>query len=111
MPVSSDSAEIRSARPGDAAEIARLSGELGYPLSADEMTRRLTVLLGDARHHVAIVDAGERLLAWMHVEHRSSLESGDRAELVGLVVDSSARRHGWGRSLVDAAEVWARERG
>jgi GNAT superfamily N-acetyltransferase len=108
---SNEPTEIRRARPGDAAEMARLSDELGYPMSAEEMERRLAVLLRDQRHLVAVASAGERLLAWMHVEHRSSLERGDRAELMGLVVDAGARRYGWGRRLVEAAEDWARERG
>ena len=99
--------EIRRARIADAAEITRLADELGYTTSAVEMTRRLTVLLSDARHYVAVVASGDRLLAWMHVEHRCSIERGDRAELMGLVVDSSARRRGIGRELVDVAEKWA----
>jgi GNAT superfamily N-acetyltransferase/CYTH domain-containing protein len=111
MHASNPSAEIRRARLDDAPEIARLSGELGYPMSVDEMAQRLEVLLRDERHHVAVVGAGERLFAWMHVEQRASLERGERAELMGLIVDTSARRHGWGRKLADGAEGWARERG
>ena len=105
-------AEIRCARESDALEMARLSGELGYPMSGDEMRARLGRLLGDARHLVAVApDGDERLLGWMHVEHRTSLEGGDRGELMGLVVDGSVRRRGTGRMLVDAAEQWARSRG
>jgi CYTH domain-containing protein len=72
-------AEIRRAQPGDAAEMARRSGELGYPLPPDEVTRRLDALLHDERHHVAVVAAGERLLAWVHVERRASLEGGEHS--------------------------------
>ena len=39
------------------------------------------------------------------------MQTADRAELIGLVVDSAARRRGLGRALVDAAEQWARSRG
>jgi GNAT superfamily N-acetyltransferase len=99
--------EIRRAQVTDAAEMARLAGELGYPMSAAEMTRRLAVLLPNERHYVAVAASGERLLAWMHVEHRFSLEGGDRAELMGLVVDATARRQGLGRALLDVAESWA----
>jgi GNAT superfamily N-acetyltransferase len=91
--------------------MARLAGELGYPMSTAEMTRRLGVLLPNERHHVAVAATGKDLLGWVHVEHRFSLEGGDRAELMGLVVGSSARRRGVGRKLVDAAETWARARG
>ena len=103
--------EIRRAVIADAAELARLSGELDYPLTADEMRQRLSALLPSERHYVAVIPSGGRLLGWMHVEHRVSLESGDRAELVGLVVDSTARRRGVGRQLVDAAEHWALAQG
>jgi GNAT superfamily N-acetyltransferase len=103
--------EIRRAQLGDAAEMTRLAAQLGYPMSPAEMTRRLTVLFPNERHCIAVAASGELLLGWMHVEHRFSLEGGDRPELMGLVVDSSARRRGVGRELVDVAENWARSRG
>lgn len=103
--------EIRPAQIADAAEIARLSGELGYPTSVSEMERRLAELVPNDRHYIAVVDSGGPLLGWMHVEHRDSIESRDRAELIGLVVDARARRRGLGRALVGDAEEWTRERG
>ena len=60
---------------------------------------------------MAVAASGEQLLGRVHVEHRSSLELGDRAELMALVVDSSARRRGLGRELVASAETWALSRG
>jgi GNAT superfamily N-acetyltransferase len=103
--------DIRLANTHDAAEMARLAEQLGYPMSATEMQRRVAVLLPDERHCIAVAGRGQRLLGWVHAEHRFSLEGGDRAELMGLVVDSSARRGGVGRQLVDVAEGWALSRG
>jgi GNAT superfamily N-acetyltransferase len=103
--------EIRAAVPLDAAELARLSGELGYPMSIDAMGPALLRLLSDMRHFIAVADDGGRLLGWMHVEQRTSMQSADRAELIGLVVDGGARRRGTGRALVEAAEQWAQSRG
>jgi GNAT superfamily N-acetyltransferase len=103
--------EIRRAEVVDAAEMARLAGELGYPMLPAEMTRRLAVLLPNERHYVVVAARGERLLGWMHVEHRFSLEGADRCELMGLVVDATARRQGIGRELVDVAENWTLARG
>lgn len=103
--------EIRNAVTADASEMARLSAELGYPVSSAEMLRRLEVLLPNERHHVVVVASGDRLLGWAHVEQRFSVEGGAKGELVGLVVDSTARRHGWGRVLVEAAEEWALAQG
>ncbi|MFN0058910.1 MAG: N-acetyltransferase family protein [Planctomycetota bacterium] len=104
-------AEIRRAQIADAPEIGRLAAELGYPTSAAEMTRRLAILLPSKRHHVAVAVGRDCLLGWMHVEHRTSLEGGERAELMGLVVDSTARRSGLGRRLVAAAERWTVDQG
>jgi GNAT superfamily N-acetyltransferase len=103
--------EIRCAQLADAPDMARLAGELGYPMPPAEMARRLSVLLPNERHYVVVAARGERLLGWMHVEHRFSLEGGDRCELMGLVVDATARRHGIGRELVDVAENWTLSRG
>jgi len=103
--------ELRRARLSDAAEMARLAGQLGYPMSVAEMAQRLAVLLPNERHCIVVAASGERLLGRVHVEHRSSIEAGDRAEIMGLVVDSSARRRGLGRELVQRAEAWAVSRG
>lgn len=103
--------ELRRARLSDAAEMARLAGQLGYPMTAAEMAQRLAVLLPNERHCIVVAASGERLLGRVHVEHRSSIEAGDRAEIMGLVVDASARRRGLGRELVERAETWAVARG
>jgi GNAT superfamily N-acetyltransferase len=103
--------DIRRARLDDAVEMARLSGELGYPLSADEMGIRLAVLLPEERHLVVVAAEGESLHGWAHVEHRFTLEGGDRAELMGLVVDARARGQGMGRQLVEVVEAWTIARG
>jgi len=98
--------------PADAAEIARLAGDLGYPSAPAEILERLGVLLGDERHFVAVwAVPGEGLWGWISAEHRASLDADERAEITGLVVDAGARRGGVGRALVAAAERWAAARG
>jgi len=102
---------IRPARPDDATEITRLSVELGYPATLAATSANLATLLGSARYLVSVAAEGPRLLGWAVVERRLSLESGERAELTGLVVSASARRKGVGRALVSAAERWGSEQG
>lgn len=99
---------LRSARLEDAAEIARLSTELGYPVDADAMTPRLRLVLDDPNRHVIVASAESGLLGWIGMERRLSLEGGEQAEIVGLVVDARARRAGVGAALAKAAEQWAR---
>jgi len=115
---------IRGARCEDAAEIARLAGVLGYPNEADAMHARLQRLEGHADHWVAVAVASREeplrapiaprapiaLGGWVHVARCTTLQTGDYAEILGLVVDRGARRGGVGRQLVAAAERWGRER-
>ena len=104
---------IRVATIADAAEIARLSAQLGYPAPVETFAARLRRLL-DSRVHavlVAVSDADRHLAGFIALEQRITLESGERVEIVGLVVDADARRGGAGRSLVAAAERWTGERG
>ena len=102
---------LRSARIEDAAEIARLSTELDYPASAAEMTPRLRAVLDDPKRHVVAAAADNGLLGWIGLERRLCLEGGERAEIVGLVVDARSRRAGVGATLAQRAERWARELG
>jgi GNAT superfamily N-acetyltransferase len=111
VPGSAGPIEIRGARPADAAEMARLACELGYPTSAEAMADCLAALLPDPGQHVAVVPDGDRLLGWIHVQHGLTLDIGARAEIVGLVVDATARRLGLGRRLVAVAEAWTRAQG
>ena len=103
---------VRLARPEDCAEIARLGNELGYRSTSEEIAARLSVLDKSDRHRV-LVAAGERsaILGWIAAEERLVLESGERTEIVGLVVDSKFRQRGVGRALIDEVERWAQSRG
>jgi hypothetical protein len=74
------SAEIRGAQIGDAAEMARLSAQVGYPLSAGRD------------------DAPAREAARERAASRRDPAHDERAELMGLVIDAT-RRQGLGRSL------------
>ena len=105
-------AGLRPACIEDAAEIARLAGELGYPVAADVMQARLQALLSLPQHRI-VVARGEHdgLLGWIAVERRLTLESGERIEIVGLVVDAAVRGTGLGRALVADAERWASDQG
>ncbi len=64
------SIRIRKARRDDAARIAQLSGELGYPASAEQIVTRLRQLTPTTKHAVFVaesLDNGGELIGWVHV--------------------------------------------
>jgi predicted N-acetyltransferase YhbS len=102
---------IRAATPGDAESIARLATELGYPNSEVEIRARIERLLQSDTYFLVVAVQGSEVIGWIAAERRLLLESGERAEIVGLIVTESARRVGTGQALVSAAEQWARRHG
>ena len=103
---------IRQMLPEDAAAVAGLTSQLGYPSSEAEIRRRYDLIKDrwDARLLVA-QHADLAIVGWVHVQAVYLLEAETRAEIWGLVVSESARRTGVGRMLVEAAEEWAVMRG
>jgi GNAT superfamily N-acetyltransferase len=102
---------IREVTGADAAAAAVLSGELGYPVSVEEMERRIESLAGRADHAVYVACVGGEVAGWIDVGVTQHLQSEPRAEIGGLVVARDARGAGIGRLLVTRAEQWALERG
>jgi len=102
---------IRSAFVEDAGVIAALATELGYPTTTEQAAGRLSALLARESYFVAVAEVSSRVVGWVAVERRLLLESGERAEIVGLIVAATSRRAGIGAALVQAAESWARAQG
>jgi GNAT superfamily N-acetyltransferase len=104
---------IRAAAPGDAAAVARLSAQLGYPAEAASVGERLAQLAGAPEAHAVLVsvDGEGAVTGWLHVSVERTVESEPYAEIRGLVVDEGSRGRGLGGALVRAAVAWSRGRG
>ncbi len=102
---------IRIARADDAAALAELSTQLGYPMSIRQAQDRWALLAGSESHHVMVEEEGGEVIGWIHVFVSLRLESDPAAEIGGLVVAEAHRNRGVGGRLVAAAEGWASERG
>src|SRR4051812_10583340 len=102
---------IREAIPSDAAALASLSTQLGYPVAPGEMAERLLAVLNQANQSVLVAEEDGAVGGWLQVCSRESLESPPFAEVSGLVVDEAQRGRGVGRRLLNAAVHWAEERG
>ncbi|MEO7083595.1 MAG: GNAT family N-acetyltransferase [Gemmatimonadaceae bacterium] len=103
---------IRDVRAGDAADIARLCTQLGYPAEGSSIPARLEHLAQreDARAVVAIVDGAVVGLETMHYRYTLNHDA-PVGQITMLVVDEAARGTGAGRALVDEAESWVKARG
>ena len=101
---------IRQAVESDAAELARLTSQLGYPVAEAAIRVRTARIFGTADHRLLVAEApGGELAGWIHGFLCQLLESDFRVEIGGLIVDERWRRSGVGRRLVQAIEDWAVE--
>ncbi len=102
---------IRVASHSDAADVARLTGQLGYDLTERDAADRLTRILARDDQCFFVAEIGGRAVGWVHVLLVEYVEAEAFALIGGLVVDGAHRRTGVGRTLMQRAENWAKERG
>jgi GNAT superfamily N-acetyltransferase len=98
-------------RADDAAPVAALATQLGYPCSAEEVRPRIEAIssLPDEQLRVARVDG--RAVGYVHFLLRRGISGAARVEIAQVVVDEAMRSRGIGQALLVLAEEWARERG
>ncbi len=101
---------MREIESADAAAAAALSAQFGYPVDPAVMVERIQRLPHE-RHTVLVACHEGDLVGWIDIGVVSHLQSGDYAEIGGLVVSENYRSQGIGARLVAAAERWAEERG
>jgi GNAT superfamily N-acetyltransferase len=103
---------IRRAKMTDAARLAELAGQLGYPATPAQLRARMRRILPVSQHAVFVAEsANDGVVGWLHVSRQPLLEVELRAEVNGLVVAEGQRSLGAGARLLAAAEDWARKCG
>jgi GNAT superfamily N-acetyltransferase len=102
---------VRKARITDVAQVAELSGILGYPVDRETMQNRLEQLAGREDHVVFVAEINGEVAGWIHGAEQEILVAGRMAQICGLVVAEGRRASGVGRRLVEAVERWAHGRG
>ena len=104
--------KIRRGKGADAAQIAVLTGQLGYPATTAQIRERLRRVQPVSQNAVFVADAPNYgVIGWLHVSKEPLLESEMRAEVNGLVVAEGQRSLGAGAQLLAAAEEWAHKHG
>jgi len=102
---------IREITVADAAAAARLSGELGYPVSTEAMELRIQARQHLRDHAVFVATIAEEVVAWIDVSIVHHLQGEPFGEIGGLVVADGHRGTGIGRKLLAHAEQWIAARG
>jgi predicted N-acetyltransferase YhbS len=102
---------IRPAEPRDSAVLARLIGQLGYQVTADQVAERLATMQADGQV-VLVAELDGRVIGClstsiMRVLHRPA----PVGRISMMVVDEALRNRGVGAALVRAAERSLAERG
>jgi len=96
---------IRDATLADAAALASLMGELGYPTSEVEMKQRFETILADSGFKTFVAVVGDQVCGTIGTLTQPSYEHNDwSGRIVALVVSKTMRRRGIARQLILEAE-------
>jgi GNAT superfamily N-acetyltransferase len=97
---------VREALSKDAEDIARLSNQLGYAISASATLQNLETISKNQREIILVAVHEEKCVGWIHVFYTTRLESGSFCEIGGLVVDDQYRGMGIGKLLTEHSKSW-----
>ena len=104
--------QVRDAAASDAAALADLAEQLGYPCTPEDMASRLPGT-GESAHERVIVaeDRVGGVVGWITVRETVHIHSAPYADVSGFVVDQAFRGRGIGKLLMAEVERWSRARG
>lgn len=102
---------LRPARNSDAAAIAALFTDEGYPAGPSDVVARLGHF-GTVESQVIVAEHDEAILGFIAIHAMPRFEHDDQiVRILALVVDAGARERGVGRALMGEAERVGRELG
>jgi GNAT superfamily N-acetyltransferase len=102
---------IREPARDDAAPLAALMGELGYPATPEEIWARIE-RMASARQRTLLAEVDGRVAGFVGFSALAIYESDmPTCWIMALCVGSHFRRHGIGRALIAAVERWCAEAG
>ncbi len=89
-------------------QVAKLSDQLGYPVTLQDLRGRFTHLSSSPRHSFLVYEENKNILGWIHLERVEDLIEEDKVEVKAFVVEENSRGSGIGKALLEAAEKWAK---
>lgn len=91
---------IRTATVADAASIARLSGQLGYPANEETVVENLHQLRENNTGEVWVCEQNSTVAGFLYGQQLIDLSSGIYYEVMALVVDENYRSRGIGAEMM-----------
>ncbi|WP_101925629.1 MULTISPECIES: GNAT family N-acetyltransferase [Luteimonas] len=102
-------ADVRSASPIDADDVARLLSEMGYPCSVDEARERIVTITANDRQALVLARSGGRVCGLIALDFMYYLPLGTTTcRITALIVTEAEQGCGLGRQLLKEAERRAR---
>ena len=89
-----------------AEDVRRLSEQLGYPLSFNEIENNIKEVISNNDHSAFVAVRDEKVVGWIHAFRPVFLESKPFIEIGGLVADENYRGQGIGKKLVERIKQW-----
>lgn len=103
---------VRPAATGDASDVARLLGHLGYPCEPADAAERIATVIADRRQHLLLAETDGEACALVALYTMYSLAQGSElARITALVVAPEHARRGIGRLLLREVEQLSRRHG
>lgn len=102
---------IREMTQNDIGTICPLLHQLGYELSVDEIEQRVAAVMAMPGHRLTVGIIDDQLVSLLHIYMRPALEKPPEIIVQALVVDSNCRQQGIGKTMMESAEIWAKENG
>lgn len=108
-----DAVQVRAATLADGEALARLLGEMGYPVEQEATEERLRALIADPGSHLVLVATVGILVAGVIAAHLIPMlqQEAPLGRITALAVDEEQRGLGVGKRLMAAAERWFAQRG
>lgn len=103
---------VRVAEISDINRMAEIfNKDLGYPDCSEEIVKRQFLKIDKNREQVFVVEENKIVCGVIHVEMYNVLYMDTLANILGLAVSIESRRKGYGKELLNKAELWAKEKG
>lgn len=106
-----DNLRIRKAVPEDATMLTKLTAQLGYPCTQQEIVERLEPYRNISYGIVFVAVLNDTVVGWISLNTVRYFYVRPFIEVSGFVVDEKERNKGVGRRLLEAAEVWVKVQG